>query len=171
VLRKRPEPPIPNAYWVTQRLAAGEHPGARDPDEARARLERFEAARIRVFVDLTHTSDGLEPYDGHLAPGRRRLRHPIVDMSVPTEAEMVAILDAIDAALADRKRVYVHCWGGIGRTGTVVGCWLVRHGSSPERAIATIRKRRRSIPAFGPHPDSPQTARQHELVRAWRRGR
>ena len=32
--------------------------------------------------------------------------------------------------------VYVHCWGGIGRTGTVVGCWLVRHGMTGDEALA-----------------------------------
>ena len=56
-------------------------------------------------------------------------RHSIVDMDVPRSQQQTAgILDAIDKALEDGKNVYVHCWGGIGRTGTVVGCWLVRHG-------------------------------------------
>ena len=38
------------------------------------------------------------------------------------------ILDEIDGAILNGKTVYVHCLGGIGRTGTVVGCYLVRHG-------------------------------------------
>ena len=36
---------------------------------------------------------------------------------------MVAILDSLDTAIADEHTIYLHCWGGIGRTGTVVGCW------------------------------------------------
>ena len=49
-------------------------------------------------------------------------------MDVPRSQQQTAgILDAIDKALEDGKNVYVHCWGGIGRDGTVVGCWLVRH--------------------------------------------
>lgn len=170
VIRRRPAPIIPDSYWVTDRLAAGEYPGARDLDEARERLARFESARVRHFVDLTHLADGLEPYDRHLLLAKR-LRHPIVDMDVPTEDELVATLDAIDTALAGRGRVYVHCWGGIGRTGTVIGCWLVRHGASPDRAVARIRRWRSPTPRFARYPDSPQTARQLDLVRSWRKGR
>ena len=40
---------------------------------------------------------------------------------------MLAVLDAIDIALCEGHGVYIHCWGGVGRTGTVVGCWLKRH--------------------------------------------
>ena len=152
------------------RSAAAGHPGARDTEAARETFATFEEARIRHFVDLTHRADGLEPYDAHLQMARRR-RHPIVDMDVPAEQEMVATLDAIDRALEARGRVCVHCWGGIGRTGTVIGCWLVRHGSSPEKAIGRIRRLRQPLPIFERYPDSPQTPRQHELVRSWVRGR
>lgn len=167
--RRTPDPIIPDSYWVTEKLAAGAYPGARDADAAREKIARFEAARIRHFVDLTHLADGLEPYDAHLQMARR-LRHPIVDMDVPTGEEMMGILDAMDAALEERGRVYVHCWGGIGRTGTVIGCWLVRHGDAPEKAIAKIRRWREPLPVFQRYPDSPQTPRQHEMVRGWRKG-
>ena len=169
MFRPRPAPIVPDSYWVTDRLAAGEFPGARDPGHARERLALFEAARIRHFVDLTHAADGLPSYDAYLRLAKR-LRHPIVDMGVPGDDEMVETLDAVGAALTGRGRVYVHCWGGIGRTGTVVGCWLVRHGTPPEKAIARIRRWRRSTPAFERHPESPQTSRQLELVRSWRPG-
>jgi protein-tyrosine phosphatase len=35
---------------------------------------------------------------------------------------MTTILDAIDESMTAGKPVYVHCWGGMGRTGTVIGC-------------------------------------------------
>ena len=34
----------------------------------------------------------------------------------------------------------MHCWGGVGRTGTTVGCWLVRHGRSGTEALAELRR-------------------------------
>ena len=35
--------------------------------------------------------------------------------------------------------MYLHCWGGVGRTGTVVGCWLVRHGRTGDEALGSSR--------------------------------
>ena len=49
-------------------------------------------------------------------------------MATPGVGVMKRILDDVDEAIAGGGLTYVHCWGGIGRTGTVVGCWLVRHG-------------------------------------------
>ncbi|WP_394708837.1 protein-tyrosine phosphatase family protein [uncultured Desulfobulbus sp.] len=53
--------------------------------------------------------------------GARYLRYPIRDVSVPISSElMLKILDAIDQHINESKFLYVHCWRGIGRTGTVV---------------------------------------------------
>jgi protein-tyrosine phosphatase len=82
---------------------------------------------------------------------------------------MTRILDDVDTALAEGGGVYVHCWGGIGRTGTVVGCWLVRHrldDGDPLRAIARLR---RGVPDAW--AASPQTEAQREMVSAWKPAR
>ena len=62
---------------------------------------------------------------------------------VPRSSEMTAILDDIDTSIADARPVYVHCWGGHGRTGTVIGCWLTRHGRLGSDALAEITALRR----------------------------
>ena len=62
----------------------------------------------------------------------------------------------------------MHCWGGVGRTGTVVGCWLVRHGLDGGDPIAAIAQLRASIAGERPSPETPGQA---ALVRGWRRGR
>ena len=51
---------------------------------------------------------------------------------------MNAVLDMLDTALQAGQAVYLHCWAGIGRTGTVVGCYLVRHGLTGEQALARL---------------------------------
>ena len=102
-------------------------------------------AGIDYFVDLTVEGE-LVPYRSVAEEEARRLgrdiewvRHPIVDAGVPrSPGEMAGILDATDSALARRRNVYVHCWGGVGRTGTVVGCWLVRHGRTGDGALAEL---------------------------------
>ncbi|HNQ22821.1 MAG TPA: protein phosphatase [Phycisphaerae bacterium] len=93
-------------------------------------------------------------------------RHPIADCGAPRPAEMVAILDAIDASIADARPVYVHCWGGHGRTATVVGCWLVRHGCSGTDALAAVTALRRHDHYLREQP-APQTDQQRQLVRDW----
>lgn len=63
-------------------------------------------------------------------------RYPIKDQYTPDTEQMAKILDDIDASIEQRQPVYVHCWGAIGRTGTVVGCFLIRHGRVYRRFFA-----------------------------------
>lgn len=161
--------PIRSSYWAAERLLAGEYPGSWDADEATRRLRAFADHGVSLFVDLTHPADGLEPYDRLLVPGARRVVHPIVDMGTTTIPHMTRILDDIDATLEGAGTAYVHCWGGIGRTGTVVGCWLVRHGLDDGDPIGRIAELRRALEdAWMP---SPQTSAQRAMVSGWKHGR
>jgi Protein-tyrosine phosphatase len=173
--------PHANTYWVFPgRLLAGEYPGAPDPHDTKAKLWAFLDCKVDSFVDLTH-EDELVPYAGllnELASERgvvvRHCRIPIRDMAIPaSEGHMSKILDQIDKWLDARRVVYVHCWGGVGRTGTVIGCHLVRTGLSSKEALARLAelwlsvsegKRRR-------HPQSPQTSAQVSYIRNWPYGR
>lgn len=172
----RGERPMANTYWVVPgRFAAGEYPGALSRREAADRLEVLLRAGLDHFIDLTQAHEPLEPYAGMAAQQAGRLgmevvheRHAIVDMDVPrSPQQMVGILDAIDAALAGGRGVYVHCWGGIGRTGTVVGCWFVRHGRTGDQALAEIAERWQWMEKAIRFPRSPQTPQQRDYVRRW----
>ena len=55
---------------------------------------------------------------------------------------MSGILDVLAAAERDGAPAYVHCWGGIGRTGTVVGCHQRERGYSAERALERVEELR-----------------------------
>jgi protein-tyrosine phosphatase len=153
-----PECPLRNSYWVEPGLLlAGGYPFSPDDVDRLCRSVSF-------IVDLTEERE-LAPYGEHLR-GVRRIRAPIRDFSVPTDDEMVRILDVIDDALAGGDVVYVHCWGGRGRTGTVVGCHLVRHGVAPDDALARIARSRRRLPDG--HVRSPEADEQIAMVRRWR---
>jgi ADP-ribosylglycohydrolase len=127
-------------------------------------------------VDLTAPADGLVPYEPmlrHIAFGNdaERLSFPIKDVSITDAEGMCRILDAIDSALAADRAVYVHCWGGVGRTGTVVGCWLVRHGKTGEEAVAEVdilfhlmTPKKLAKHRMG----SPETEEQRAMIRGWR---
>jgi protein-tyrosine phosphatase len=144
------------------RLIAGRHPCAVSPDEAADAVRRLAEEGVTLFVDLTEKGE-LEPYAAHVGPPARYVSRPIRDFSVPTPDSLVAILDEIDAELEAGGVVYVHCWAGCGRTGIVVGTWLVRHGADPGDALRRIADAR----GLG----CPQTLEQRDLVLAWTPGR
>ena len=169
-------PPIPDAYWVQPgRLLAGEYPGAREEAAALQKLRHLlHVGGITFFLDLTEEGEHrLQPYAPYLArlastenlPLAEHRRMPIRDLGVPAPETMWAILDLLKAALAEGRGVYVHCWGGIGRTGTVVGCYLVSQGLTGEQALAQIAAWRRDTPD-GDRP-SPETDEQRRLVLSW----
>ena len=81
---------------------------------------------------------------------------------------MMSILDAIDNALSRGGTVYVHCWGGVGRTGTVIGCWLVRHGLSGEEALEQIAEWWKGVEKSHRAPSSPETSGQRGYVMEWK---
>jgi len=162
---------------VNGRLLAGEYPSAKDPAAAAAKLLRYLDSGVTFFLDLTEADEyNLRPYAAQIqqmAAARglnvthRRLAIP--DMGTPSAAAMTAILDVVDGALAQGETVYIHCFGGIGRTGTVVGCWLARHGVPGAQALAQIAAWRAGTPD-GQRP-SPETAAQRRMVLTWSESR
>lgn len=170
--------PLPNSYWATPLLLASEYPGARHEAEAAHRLDLLLAAGIRDFYDLTEATEPLEPYEdllraraahlGLAAESVRFRRFPIRDMSVPTPKRLAEVLAAIEDSAAAGRRAVVHCWGGVGRTGTVVGCHLRQHfGLSGDEALARIAEEWKGVEKSHRVPRSPETAGQAAFVRAF----
>ncbi|MDF1556398.1 MAG: hypothetical protein P1P84_25250 [Deferrisomatales bacterium] len=181
-----------SAYWVVRgRLMAGEYPGSPSAAGMRAKLASLLNAGIRTFLDLTEADEvtrlgPLRPYEEDLraltaesAVEVSHTRFPIRDFDVPTRGLMISILDALDAALGRGMPAYVHCLAGRGRTGTVVGCYLVRHAerllgtSASDRAgpLALARITELRVAQDVPFPkDSPQTPAQRDLVLGWQPG-
>ena len=169
-------PSEPDCYWVQDgQLLAGEYPGDREETTAREKLGDLLDAGIRTFVDLTESHE-LTPYEAWLeseADARglavRYQRFPIEDLNVPTVSRMRDILAEITRAVEAAAPVYVHCWGGIGRTGTVVGCWLVERDHTGVSALEHLDElRMRSEKKRRPSPEMPE---QLEFVRTWGTGR
>ena len=170
--------PHNNCYWlVPERLLAGEYPGSilLSLADIRARLQGIVDSGVRHFIDLTEDKDGLAPYAHMLPalalPAGESVQHEhwgLPDMSIPPSHERTRqILDRLDALHAASTPVYLHCWGGIGRTGLIAGCWLVRQGHTGEQALATIAQHWQTVAKRDRYPQSPQTAAQLRYVREW----
>ena len=169
--------PIPESYWVIPgKLLAGEYPGSWDHEHTRPRLDSFLEAGINTFIDLTN-EDELLPYAPVLAEeavcygiSASHQRFSIGDFGVPTVGRMQTILDTLDRSLHDERKIYVHCWGGVGRTGTTVGCYLVRHGKTGDEALAQLSSWWQNVPKRSLHPRSPETDEQVKFIRDWKAG-
>lgn len=164
-----PPPPIPNSYWVEPgRLLAGEYPGSISRAEEQDRIQRLLRAGVTSFVNLTQEGE-LPAYEALLPQQIQHLRLPIVDHGLPESPQvMTQILDAIGAALASGRCVYVHCRAGIGRTGTAIGCHLVRSGYTPDQALEQLQKLWRQCARSRSWPSIPETDEQWHFVRNWR---
>jgi len=174
--------PFDRSYLVTPRLLAGVYPASGKPAEATERLGRLLTVGVNHVVNLTEPTEknwqhialvDYEPGLTKLAAAKQKTvvcrRFPIRDLDVPSVTAMRAILDDIDEGIEAKRKLYVHCWGGRGRTGTVVGCYLARHGMAVgEEALQLVRYLRRTDAKAG--TEAPETPEQKAFVRRWKPG-
>ena len=166
--------PIPNSYWVIPgKFMAGPYPGFQVESETHDRLRWLTQQGVTACIDLTEEGDPeLTSYadmwiDESASMGVivRYVRLAIPDFSTPSRELMTKILDTIDSLLNGREVVYLHCYGGIGRTGMTVACYLVRQGLSGASALEQLDNLRKDTPNAWKH--SPETDEQHQFVLDW----
>jgi protein-tyrosine phosphatase len=125
--------------------------------------------------DYDRSEDPFPPYVDHLKSIAQKLKISVTfdqisikDFSVPTDRQMVRILNQIDMCIKYNKPVYVHCRGGKGRTGTVVGCYLARHGlAAGNDLIEKVKELRKNTENFSDL--SPETREQIDMVINWKK--
>lgn len=169
---------IQNAYWVVPgRVLAGEYPAFGKDEISQERIRWLLASGVNSFLDLTRDGEyGLRSYVDLLRGLQDQeirisyQRHPVPDMQVPAVDEMIRILDHIENEIGNGRTIYLHCYGGRGRTGTVVGCFLVRNGMDGGSALAQITRLRRELQVPEGRLASPETDEQRQMVLSWSPG-
>ena len=170
------ERPIEFCYWVTDQLLAGEYPSNLDEDKAKAKVNALLQAGVSVFIDLTEGENERKYIQGkslrqyaHLTGTAQCPHFPIPDGGIPASTRFTTqILDAIDHHISEGRTVYVHCLGGVGRTGTIVGCWLARrNGYDGEAALKELCELWKENPK-SQWRCSPENCHQKDYIRNWR---
>jgi Cyclin-dependent kinase inhibitor 3 (CDKN3) len=170
-----PAHPLPNSYWVTPRLLAGPSPSSADREQLKDRLGTLIRAGVRCFIDLTVPAEipaYRVPLERLIPAGDESayVNIPILNGMTPGSSTMEAILDLLDANHRRTRTTYVHCLGGLGRTGVVVACYMIRHGlATADDVVRHLADLRRGEP----HGDraSPESPSQYAQVRSWTAGR
>ena len=167
VFQSSPGTPIPNSYWVEPgRLLAGEYPGITRVEPS-GQIQALLDAGITSFIDLTAEGE-LTPYAPGLGRKARHRRFAITDHELPASPALFDdVIAAIDADLADERRVYVHCRAGIGRTGMAVGCYLIHSGLDRQAAFDRLQELWQRCARSRSWPRVPETDEQIRYLMSW----
>lgn len=124
------------------RMWGAEYPGDSIESLAKEKINHAIKFGITHFIDLTQEGE-LHPYQ-HLLPkdgSVHYLRFPIRDAHAPESIEEVhGLTKYIETVLGDpNNAIYLHCWGGVGRTATIAACWYTfHHGTSYYTTICQL---------------------------------
>lgn len=156
--------PILNYYKADTNIYAGEYPYAEDEEIGFKKLSLLKEIGISYIIDLTEEGE-LIPYRQHI-DSIEYLRFPIVDRGVPCSMnETKNICEIINRAIREGKFLYIHCWGGVGRTGTIVACWYVFNGYSYSEAIMMLNKRWKYCPKSRRRTHCPEYKHQENFIK------
>ena len=151
-------------YWLDGAwpgtLAVGSRP--RGGDWLKDDIANWKRARVNAVLSLL-TPEEERDFDLNDEAGEVRTQgmeftsFPIPDRQVPrSEAKWADVLEEVARALSAGKNVLVHCRQGIGRSGLVAACLLVKKGMSPGAAMDSVSAAR-GIPV-------PETAEQRDWI-------
>ena len=164
---KNPQRPLHQSFHVDWNIYAGEYPGDKYGKKAEEKIEQMTHFGVRHYIDLTEEGE-LHPYSQLLPKGTTYTRFPIRDCDVPSSIDDVERLIRHIQKLSKRNDgyVYIHCWGGVGRTGTIVACYFAENNSF-EKAMQLLRKQFSEMPKSS-HRTTPDTNEQINFVKKYK---
>src|SRR5262245_29043109 len=137
----------PGFTWIEKPLLA-----AMSQPESAQDLLWLRQQGIELLVSLT---EDRPRRDWVNEAGLLLFHEPMEDMEAPSQDQIDRCISAIQRAVERNMGVLVHCSAGLGRTGTVLACYLISQGQTAQNAIARIRRLR---------PGSIETEEQADAV-------
>lgn len=123
-----------NFGWVLKGELAGSHGPASVHDLAFLHSQGIRAViRMEERTIPADSGDGIDLVD---------MFEPVPDFTPPELEQIQRMIEFIDQQIGEQKPVAVSCFAGIGRTGTVLACYLVHRGEEPAEAINRVRQLR-----------------------------
>ena len=121
---------LPNFGWLFEnKLAAMAYPQSEDAFTLLYRIG------VRAVLNLSEA-----PYDVPNSLGLLTKHIPIADFTAPTLQQAKEAVTVISTCLDRNMPVAVHCLAGLGRTGTILACYLVGMEMPANNAIISIRE-------------------------------
>ncbi|KAG7673729.1 hypothetical protein NADE_004582 [Nannochloris sp. 'desiccata'] len=91
------------------------------------------------------------------------LHCPIVDLGIAEEDQLINLLNELTERLKIGEKLYVHCWGGRGRAGTIGAALLAKlYGVDADEALERVQ---RAFDTRSEQRQSPETPQQHTFVK------
>ena len=138
---------LTNFGWLIEnKLAAMAYPESEDAFTLLYRMG------IRVMLNL---SEAPYPYETPRKIGMLTKHIPVADFTAPTLDQVKQAVAVLSSCLDSHMPVAVHCLAGLGRTGTILACYLVAMKMPANNAIIIIREWR---------PGSIETPEQEDVV-------
>ena len=123
-----------NFSWLQENRVAGCRAPHSDKD-----LALLFSWGIRALVRLAD-SDEVDVTPNQVRKAELEDCHePVEDYKAPTQSQIDRLLAFMDDALSASRPVAVSCGAGCGRTGTLLTCYLVKHGASADEAMAIVQ--------------------------------
>ena len=142
-------------HWIVPgKLAAMALPGLAVP--LKDDLADIEKRGVRAVATFTERP---LPEAGRASSSLEFVHIPIDDFDIPTLDQVRQFCAWADARIAEEKPVAVHCFAGLGRTGLMIACFLVREpGRTTDKLLYELRKI---------EPGYVQTAQQETIIAVW----
>jgi protein-tyrosine phosphatase len=166
--------PFKKSYWILPgKLLVGEVPTGMSLPETKEKLNGLKNLNVSVIINLMEDDETNREGDlfynyeeDALKLGMKTFRFSIEDVSIPSKELMDSIINQMHKSIQNNDTIYVHCWGGVGRTGTVVGCFLKKFKYATNENVFEFIDYLKRTSAMNERM-SPETSEQMNFVLNW----